>query len=65
MGLFQSFATGVIDTDSKFTGGTSGKFATGVVHTSGAHRLANISANFRIVRNEPNVIFRGLGENDS
>ncbi len=33
------------------------KFATGAVDTGGAPSLANISANFRKIRNDPNVIF--------
>jgi len=36
-------------------------FATGVVDTGGAAWRANISANVK-VRNNPHVIFRGLGE---
>jgi hypothetical protein len=55
--LVAKFAAGV--------GDTGGKFATGVVDTGGAPLLANISANFQKIRNNPNVIFRGLGEDDS
>ncbi len=40
-------------------------FATSVVDTGGAPRLANISANFQKIWNGPRVIFRGLGEEDS
>ncbi len=49
--------TGVVD--------TGGKFATWVVDTGGAPWLANIFANFRKIRNDPSVIIRGLGEDDS
>jgi hypothetical protein len=38
------------------------KFATGVVDTSGAPWLANISANFRKIQNGPNVILWGWGK---
>ncbi len=41
------------------------KFTTGVSDTGGAPWLANISAIFRKIRNDPKVIFRGLGEDDS
>jgi hypothetical protein len=61
-------ATGVVDTRGKFAAGvldTGGKFATGVVDASGAPWLANISAIFEKFRNDPKVIFRGLGEDDS
>jgi hypothetical protein len=34
------------------------KFAAGVVDTGGAPLLANIFANFRKIRNYPNVVFR-------
>jgi hypothetical protein len=60
---------------------TCGKFATGIKNTSrtvgqicrryrwydtsGAPWLVNISKNFRKIRNDPGVIFRGLGEDDS
>ncbi len=40
-------------------------FATGVVENGGAPSLANISANFQKILNEPYVTFRGLGEDDS
>jgi hypothetical protein len=43
--LFLFFATGINDTIG--TGGTSTKFATGVIDTGGAPSLANFSANFR------------------
>jgi hypothetical protein len=46
------FDAGVVDTSSKF--------ATGI---GGAPSVANISANVRT--NDPNVIFEGLGEDDS
>jgi hypothetical protein len=55
--LFPLFATGVID--------TGGKFAAGVVDTGGAPLLANISANFRNIRNGPDGIIWGWGETDS
>jgi hypothetical protein len=51
------FAAGVVD--------TGGNFATGVVDNGGEPSLANISTNFRKIRNDPNVIFGGLGEDDS
>ncbi len=44
------------------------KFASGVVYTGGCtmHIDLQISQrNFEKVRNDPKVIFRGLGENDS
>jgi hypothetical protein len=41
------------------------KFAAGVVDTGGAPLLANISANFRKIRNSPNGILWGWGETDS
>ncbi len=41
------------------------KFAAGVIDTGGASSLANISANFEKIRNDPNFIIRGLGEGDS
>ncbi len=40
------------------------KFATGVVDTGGQPLAANISANFRKIRNGPNGILKGLGETD-
>jgi hypothetical protein len=66
--LLPLFATGVID--------TGGKFAAGVVDTSGnfppvllipvVHLHLQISLRiFEKNCNEPNVIFRGLGEDDS
>jgi hypothetical protein len=64
--LFQFFATGVND--------TGGKFAAGVVDTGGNLPPASLTpaANLRIsprifekIRNDPNVIIRGLGESDS
>jgi hypothetical protein len=39
-------------------------FATGVNDIGGAPWSANISANFKIIRNGSNGIFRGLGETD-
>ncbi len=62
------FATGVVDTDGNFAAGvvdTGGKFAAGVVDTGGAPWLANISANFRKIRNGLNGILWGWGETDS
>ncbi len=75
----EKFAAGVADTGGKFaavvvdTGGnfadgvvdTGGKFATGVVDTGGASLLANVSANFRKIRNGPNGIIWDWGETDS
>jgi hypothetical protein len=66
--LLALFATGVID--------TGGKFAAGVVDTGGnfplvllipmVHLHLQISLRiFEKIRNEPNVIFGGLGEDDS
>jgi hypothetical protein len=55
------FAAGVVDTNGKFASGvvdTGNKFAVSVVDTSGAPWHAKIS-------NDPNVIFGGLGEDDS
>jgi hypothetical protein len=45
--LVAKFAAGVVD--------TGGKFATGVVDTGGQPLAANISTNFRKIRNGPNV----------
>jgi hypothetical protein len=76
--LFPFFATGVVDTRSKFTvgvvdsggkfiagindtSGTCGKFTAGDIDTSGAPSPQI----FKKILNEPNVIFRGLGEDDS
>jgi hypothetical protein len=53
--FFQLFATG-------------GKFATGVVSTSGALLCLDLRISLQIfekIRNDPTVIFRGLGEEDS
>jgi hypothetical protein len=41
------------------------KFAAGVIDAGSAPSLANISTNFRKNQNARNVIFRGLGEDDS
>ncbi len=65
------FATGINDTSGiggKFAAvvvDTGGKFATDGVDTAGAPWLANISTNFRKIRNDPNAVIRGLGEDDS
>jgi hypothetical protein len=56
--LVAKFAAGVVVN-------TGGKFAAGVVVTGGAPWLANISANFRKIRNGRNGILWGLGETDS
>ncbi len=40
-------------------------FTAGIVDTGGAPWLANISAYFRKILNDPNAIIRGLGEDDS
>ncbi len=73
-----NFATGVVDTggnfaaatqakmEEKFATGvadTGGKFATGVVDTGGAPRLANISANFRKNSKRSKWNTLGLGGN--
>jgi hypothetical protein len=66
--LFQLFATGVNN--------TGGKFAAGVVDSGGnllpvsltplVHLDLRISPRiFEKIRNDPNVIIRGLGEGDS
>ncbi len=68
--LLANFAAGVID--------TGGKFAAGVVDTGGnlppvsLTPVENLHLDLRIspqifekIRNDPNVIFRGLGEGDS
>jgi hypothetical protein len=66
--LVAKFAAGVVD--------TGGKFAAGVVNTGGnlppvsltpvVHLDLRISPrSFEKSRNDPNVIFRGLGEGDS
>jgi hypothetical protein len=60
-----NFVPGVVDTSSNFATGVVGKFAPGNFETSGAPWLANISANFRKIWNDPSVIFRGLREDDS
>jgi hypothetical protein len=48
--LFQLFTAGI---------NTGGKFATNIVDTGGTLRI------FEKIRNEPNVIFWGFGEDDS
>ena len=54
---WQNFAAGVID--------TGGKVATGFVDIGGAPSL-RISLRIKNkIRNDPNVIFGGLGEDDS
>jgi hypothetical protein len=76
--LFPFFVTGVVDTGSKFTAGvvdTGGKFVTGINDTSGTggkFTAGDIDTSgaqspqiFKKILNEPNVIFRGLGEDDS
>ncbi len=50
MVLFQLFTAGI---------NTDGKFATNIVDTGGTPLI------FEKNRNEPNVIFRGFGEDDS
>ncbi len=50
MVLFQLFTVGI---------NTGGKFATNIVDTGGTPRI------FEKIRNEPNVIFWGFGEDDS
>jgi hypothetical protein len=64
------FSAGVIHSGSNFAAGvvnTVGKFATVVVLIPEVHLdlLANISANLLKIRNDPSIIFRGLGEDDS
>jgi hypothetical protein len=64
----RKFTAGVIDTGGQFaTGGDyiSGKYATVVIDIGGAPLLANIFSNFQQNQNDLNVIFRGLGEDDS
>jgi hypothetical protein len=67
-GIVAKFAAGVVD--------TGGKFAAGVVETGGnlppvlltpvVHLDLRISPRiFEKIRNDPNVIIRGLGEGDS
>ncbi len=51
------FATGVVD--------TSGKFAAGIVDNGVVPWLANISASLEKFWKDPNVISKGLGEDDS
>jgi hypothetical protein len=51
------FATDVVD--------TGGKYPIGVFDTGGAPGLANISSKFWKNFNDPYVIFRGLGDDDS
>jgi hypothetical protein len=64
--LVAKFAAGVVD--------TGGKFAAGVVDTGGnlppvstlvVHLDLRIQRIFEKIRNDPNVIIRGLGEGDS
>ncbi len=62
--LVAKFAAGVVD--------TGGKFAAGVVDNGGnlRHRWCTLTCEylrefFQKIRNEPNVIIRGLGEGDS
>jgi hypothetical protein len=60
--LFPLFATGI-----NSTSGTGGKFATSVVDTggklaTGEPRLANISANLKKNRSDPNVISGAWGK---
>ncbi len=65
------FAAGIVDTGSKFATGinntseTGGKFAAGIVDTGVQPWAANISENFRKIRNGLNGILRGSGETDS
>ncbi len=40
-------------------------FANNVIDTGGAPWLVNSSANFQKSRHDPNIIFRGLREDDS
>ncbi len=57
------FAAGVVDTHNKFAIGvvdTGGNFAASVVDS-----VANSPRIFVKIRNNPNVIFRGLGKDDS
>jgi hypothetical protein len=70
--LVAKFATSVVDTDGKFATGvvdTGGNFATGVIAVSltpVVHLDLRISPQiFGKIRNDHNVIFRGLGEGDS
>jgi hypothetical protein len=43
---------------------SAGAVDSGVIDTGGAPLLANISENL-FLQNDPNVIFRGLGQDDS
>jgi hypothetical protein len=79
--LFPLFATGVNDTGGKIAASagvvdTGGKFAAGVVDTGGNLPPVSLTSVvhldlriypriFEKVRNDPNVIIRGLGEGDS
>jgi hypothetical protein len=63
---------GIVDSDGIFatgfnnTSGTGCKICLRCIGTGGGPWLVNISAHFlKKVWNEPNVIFRGLGEDDS
>ncbi len=63
--LFPLFVTGVVDTGGKLTASVVygvGKFATGVVD---AASLSMVHLYLRKKFNDHNVIFRGLGEDDS
>jgi hypothetical protein len=63
-----TFAAGIVDTSGKFAAGTvdtGGKFATGVRITSGTSGKTCRRTFSTKIRNNPDVIFRGLGEDDS
>jgi hypothetical protein len=47
------------------TGGTGGKFTTGGLLNRCCTLTCEYLANFRKIRNDPNFIFMGLGEDDS
>ncbi len=76
--MFPFYVTGVVDTGSKFTAGvvdTCGEFVAGINDISGTGGIftaGDIDTSgapspkiFEKILNEPNVIFRGLGEDDS
>ncbi len=63
--ICQLFAYNISGTGATGVVYSGGKFVTRVVDTSGASWLANISASFQKIWNDPNVIFRGLGKDDS
>ncbi len=72
--LVAKFAAGEVDNGGKFAAGVvdnGGNFATGVIDTGGkfatvVHLFVRISPRiFEKIRNDSNIIFKGLGEGDS